>query len=161
MRLSQLCSLTLFLFLAACQTLDDRVDAPSCEAAAETATEPTEGPAGHPAHESLADPGDRPLHAYAYSSEHPVLLGGENTDDGPAREHRYLKSLRGPDGQKVTFSRKGSCCYFKIPNSPLGGLLDMYEVTYDGQDEPALLYLNMYDSGEALAPEGFSLQEDK
>ncbi len=161
MRLSQLCSLTLFLFLAACQTLDDRVDTCPSEATKETATDATEGPADHPAHESLTDPGDRPPHSYAYSSENPVLLGGENTDDGPAREHRYLRSLRGPDGQKVTFSRKGSCCYFKIPNSPLGGLLDMYEVTYEGQGEPVLLYLNMYDIGEALAPEGFSLQEGK
>ncbi len=156
MRLSQLCSLILFLFLAACQTPSDRGEACSSETAAGAA----EHFADPSATESLADPGDRSPHSYAYSSEDPVLLGGEDTDDGPAREHNYLRSLRGPDGQKVTFSRRGSCCYFVIPNSPLGGLLDMYEVTHDGLDEPVLLYLNMYDAGEALAPEGFTLQRD-
>jgi hypothetical protein len=96
---------------------------------------------------------------YAYSEANPVLVGGDDPDGGPARERRYLDRLRGPDGQSVTYVRLGSCCPFETPNAKLYGLLDMYEVTYSGLAEPVVLYLNMYDPGEARAPDGFTLRD--
>lgn len=44
------------------------------------------------------------------------------------------------------------------PNGFMGrGLLDVYEVTYDGLPEPVELYLNLYDYEQPRAPVGFTL----
>lgn len=91
---------------------------------------------------------------YGYSPEEPVVVGSGVPEDGPGRERLYLRALRGPQGQPITFERRGSCCGFETENSPLGGgLLDVYELTYEGLGSPILLYLNMYDPGEALIPQ--------
>jgi hypothetical protein len=37
-------------------------------------------------------------------------------------------------------------------------MLDMYEVTYEGLEEPVTLYLDMYRREEPRAPTGFSLE---
>ena len=101
---------------------------------------------------------------YGYTAEDPIRCGGdEGIRSGPARERDYLNRLRGPNGEDVGFMRQGSCCHFETPNGILGtGLLDMYEVWYDGIDEPVILYLNMYDphEGEVVAPQGFLLAEE-
>lgn len=81
---------------------------------------------------------------------------------GPASERAYLDRLRGPLGQSIEYERQGSCCAFETPRGIGGiGLLDMYEVTYDGLDEPVVLYLNMYDppEGDLKAPAGFKLMK--
>jgi hypothetical protein len=39
------------------------------------------------------------------------------------------------------------------------GLLDLYEVTYEGLEQPVILYLDMYDEGPVAAPAGFLLPE--
>ena len=51
---------------------------------------------------------------------------------------------------------------FPTPNGLFGpaALLDQYEVTYEGLARPVLLYLNMYDPGEARAPAGFTFAEE-
>ena len=62
------------------------------------------------------------------------------------------------------YVRIGTCCKFKTDNSPLGsGLLDQYEVSYDGLVEPVILYLNMYDpdpDNKIQAPKGFKLKDE-
>ncbi|NVJ01610.1 hypothetical protein HV824_26315 [Myxococcus sp. AM009] len=73
-------------------------------------------------------------------------------------EHEYLQHLRGPQGQKVRYERRGSCCAFESEGSPFGaGMLDVYIVSYEGLEEPVMLYLNMYDRKDPRAPEGFRL----
>jgi hypothetical protein len=37
------------------------------------------------------------------------------------------------------------------------GLLDIYEITYDGLDEPIKIYIDMYDYEAPLAPYGFTI----
>ena len=101
-----------------------------------------------------------PFPAYGTTEANPILVGAESADGGPARERAYLSTLRGPEFQPVSFTRLGSCCPFETPLSTWGGLLDMYEVTYEGLDEPVRLYLNMYDPGEARPPEGFVQVEE-
>jgi len=39
----------------------------------------------------------------------------------------------------------------------LGGLLDKYEVKYRGIEKPVLLFLNMYDYEQPVAPMGFTV----
>jgi hypothetical protein len=95
-----------------------------------------------------------------YSPDNPIRTGGiENPDDSPARQHAYLSSLRGPAGQLVRHLRLGSCCEYPSVNGPDGkGMLDAYEITYDGLDQPVVLYLTLYDSGETPPPQGFTRQ---
>ncbi|ATB44615.1 hypothetical protein [Corallococcus macrosporus] len=119
-----------------------------------SATRPPE-----PAEEKPAPHGEPPPRedgaalGYGYSSEDPIHVGG-----GVNGEHEYLEHLRGPQGQKVRYERRGSCCFFESPDSPFGsGLLDVYDVTYDGLEAPVTLYLNMYERKDPRAPEGFRL----
>jgi hypothetical protein len=92
---------------------------------------------------------------YGFSPENPIHVGG-----GPAGQHAFLEALRGPEGQPLAWRRLGSCCEFETPNGAMGlGLLDLYEVTYAGLEQPVILYLNMYDAGPVAAPAGFLLPE--
>jgi len=93
---------------------------------------------------------------YGYTEANPIRVGATS----PANERRYLNSIYGPQGQVLKYERAGSCCDFKTPNGMLNetGLLDMYEVTYHGLEEPVLLYLDMYDYAPLAAPVGFTLK---
>jgi len=94
---------------------------------------------------------------YGYSEKNPIKVGG--VDSGPANERKYLDRLTGPNGEKVTYLRRGSCCNFETKNSPFGGgLLDTYEVTIAGDPVKKILYLNMYDKDKLFAPKGFLMK---
>ncbi len=95
-----------------------------------------------------------PSPKYGYAQDSPILVGG--TESGPKESRLYLNSLRGPQGQVVSYERIGSCCPFETPNSSFGGLLDMYLIQYEGLKTPITLYVNMYDPGELLIPQGFT-----
>lgn len=86
---------------------------------------------------------------YARSAKNPARVGGSPLY-GAARQRRYLESLRGPDGQPVTFTRQPAV------DSPDGEtLIDRYEVTYEGLARPEVLFLDWYHYTELLAPRGF------
>jgi hypothetical protein len=93
--------------------------------------------------------------AFAYSEAKPVKIGG-GFGEGAERTYRFLNSLSGPNGEPVRYDRVGTCCSFKTPNSPFGdeALLEVFEVTYDGIEQPKHLYFNWYDEGEVLVPLG-------
>lgn len=93
---------------------------------------------------------------YGYSEENPVMVGGGS--DGPKNERRYLNALTGPNGQQILYKRLGSCCPFTTKNSEWGGMLDKYEITYEGLDESMVLYLNMYDSDTLKVPVSLTLK---
>lgn len=96
---------------------------------------------------------------YGYKQENPVKVGGAREQSGPANERRFLNALTGPNGETISYHRKGSCCPFKTPNGFAGGgLLDIYEVTYEGLKKPIVIYINMYDAGELKAPQGFKFK---
>lgn len=98
---------------------------------------------------------------YGYSKENPIMVGGVKTEEGPLNERRFLNALTGPKGEMVRYSRTGSCCPFKTPNGTFNntGLLDRYEVTYEGLGKPVYIYINMYDFGELKAPKGFAINK--
>jgi hypothetical protein len=95
---------------------------------------------------------------YGYTEANPIRVGGALRQTGPANERAFLNGLRGPAGQPLRFRRMGSCCIFSTMNSPMGGrgLLDVYEVTYDGLEKPIQLYINMYDYERPKVPVGFT-----
>ncbi|MDR2690124.1 MAG: hypothetical protein LBB76_10260 [Azoarcus sp.] len=94
---------------------------------------------------------------YGFTAGKPVKVGLNSADlrAGVAREQLYLNGLRGPAGEPVEYERRGSCCEFETPYGLFGkGLLDVFVVSYGGQ--VTLLYLNAYDEGEWLLPQGFT-----
>ena len=101
--------------------------------------------------------------SYGYTEANPVLVGngqpmGGPPGEGPRNEYMYLNALRAADGQPIIYERLGSCCRFATPlGAPgAGGLLDVFTITTPDSAQPVLLYLNMYDAGEKLAPLGFT-----
>lgn len=86
---------------------------------------------------------------YGVTRSSPVEVGG-GAMDGPARERRYLDALRGPDGQPVRYTRRGS-----TEGADGTTILDAYEVTHDGLAKPIVLYVDEYHFSEPRAPAGF------
>jgi len=98
--------------------------------------------------------------SYGYTEKNPVKVGGVKNSEGPTNERRFLNALLGPDNELVKYHRVGSCCPFDSPNGLMGGgMLDRYEVTYEGLNKPIILYINMYDYGVLLAPKGFTFKK--
>jgi hypothetical protein len=97
--------------------------------------------------------------SYGYSAMAAVKVGG-GLGEGSRNEQMYLRGLRGPHGEIVEYERAGSCCGFKTPSSELGGLLDIYTITWRGAEKPLRLYINMYDPGETLVPMGLTARND-
>lgn len=97
--------------------------------------------------------------SYGYNQQNPIKVGGAKSSEGPLNERRFLNALLGPNGERINYTRRGSCCSFETPNGIMGGgLLDMYEVTYTGLEKPIVLYVNMYDYGILKAPKGFTFK---
>ena len=87
---------------------------------------------------------------YGVATTTPVQVGG-GAMYGPAREHRYLDALRGPEGQVVRYRRTGSL------SAPDGDtILDAYETTYDGLEKPVTIYVDEYHFTDPVAPRGFT-----
>jgi uncharacterized protein len=88
--------------------------------------------------------------------QNPIKVGGVMTN-GAFLQRCFLNALLGPNGERTAYRRLGSCCQFKTPNGFDGmGLLDQYEITWTGQSKPVILYLNFYDEGDLLIPDGFT-----
>lgn len=97
---------------------------------------------------------------YGYSAKNAIKVGAGGAASGPASERMFLNALRGPGGEKISYSRRGSCCGVESSHAPLGvAMLDLYEIKYKGLDKPILLYLNMYDPGVLQAPKGFTFRQ--
>ncbi|MEP2446277.1 MAG: 2-dehydro-3-deoxyphosphooctonate aldolase [Balneola sp.] len=99
---------------------------------------------------------------YGYTIENPVMVGGAGDRIGPTNERRFLNSLTGPQGEKINYSRIGSCCLFKTKNGfsgSGGGYLDRYRVTYKGLKDPLEIFINMYDSDTLKVPLGLELKK--
>ena len=98
--------------------------------------------------------------SYGYTEGNAIKVGGGFR--GPLNERTFLSMLAGPNGEKVSYKRLGSCCSFKTLHAMIGdsGALDEYEVVIDGKDTK-ILFLNMYDPGGTLKiPVGFTMAED-
>ena len=96
---------------------------------------------------------------YGYTEKNPIMVG--KAGGGPKDERRFLNALAGPNGEQISYQRLGSCCPFFTKNGLFGdsGMLDKYEVTYQGLKTPIILYINMYDSDVLQVPVGFTLRK--
>lgn len=90
---------------------------------------------------------------YGLSGEFPVKVGERSS----ANQRRYLSSLAGPNGEVVSFHRRGSCCGYNSENGIDGvALVDVYEVTYGNLKQPILVYISFYDLEKLYIPKGFT-----
>src|SRR5688572_19463511 len=85
---------------------------------------------------------------YGVTAANPVKVGLDGAT-GPSREVQYLNALRGPAGQPLRFRRVGTAV------TGGNGILDVYELNYDGLASPVRIYLDAYHFEEPVAPRGF------
>lgn len=97
---------------------------------------------------------------YGYDPDYPINIFYRNTKDQTINQQRYLNALAGPNGEELVYRKLESCCPFPTKRSEMGaGFLDVYEVTWDGQNKPVKLYMNIYEKSVLMVPVGFSLKK--
>lgn len=89
---------------------------------------------------------------YGFSPDNPIQVGNTNLTDGPEREQLYLLTLRGPDNQEVIFTRQAP------QFNQSGGIVDPYQIEYDGLEEAVLLYFDLYHFASLQVPIGFTCE---
>ena len=98
---------------------------------------------------------------YGLTSKNPVEVGGNSGNSGPSNERKYLNMLAGPNGEKISYQRAGSCCPVKSKKGFMGyAMLDNYRITWEGTTDTVSIYINMYDKGVLKAPIGFAIKKD-
>lgn len=97
---------------------------------------------------------------YGYDKDYPINIFFGDTRNETINQHRFLNALAGPKGEKITYTKLESCCPFPSKRSEMGvGLLDVYELKWEGQKSPVILYLNIYEKGVLMVPFGLSLKK--
>jgi hypothetical protein len=97
---------------------------------------------------------------YGYDKDYPINIFFESTKNETINQQRFLNALAGPKGEKISYTKVESCCPFPAKRSEMGvGLLDVYELKWEGQKSPVILYLNIYEKGVLMVPFGLSLKK--
>jgi hypothetical protein len=97
---------------------------------------------------------------YGYDKDYPINIFYKDSKDDAINQKRFLNALAGPKGEKLFFKRLESCCPFPTKKSEMGaGFLDVYEITWVGQQRPVRLYMNIYEKGVLMVPVGFTLKK--
>jgi hypothetical protein len=98
---------------------------------------------------------------YGYDKDYPINIFYGGTKNETINPQRFLNALAGPNGEKITFTKLESCCPFPTKRSEMGaGLLDVYELKWNGQRNPVTLYLNIYEKGVLMVPFGLTLKKN-
>ena len=96
---------------------------------------------------------------YGYDQDYPINLGFLPIQTAEINVKRYFGALSGPNGEKLTYKKTDTCCPFPSKKNEMGaGVLDIYEVTWEGLVQPKLIYINLYEKGKVLAPKGFGIR---
>ena len=97
---------------------------------------------------------------YGYDQDYPVNLGFMAVQTAEVNVKRYFGALTGPKGEALTYKKVDSCCPFPSAKNEMGaGIIDIYEVSWEGLKEPKRIYINLYERGQVLAPEGFGIKK--
>ena len=98
---------------------------------------------------------------YGYDKDYPINIFYRDTRNEFLNQQRFLNALAGPNGEKITYIKLESCCPFPTKRSEMGaGLLDVYELRWEGQKNPVTLYLNIYEKGVLMVPTGLTLKKN-
>ena len=97
---------------------------------------------------------------YGYDKDYPINIFYQ-TSKSDVNQERFLNALAGPKGEKITYTKLESCCPFPTKRSDMGaGFLDVYELKWEGQKKPIILYLNIYEKGILMVPFGLRLKNN-
>ena len=97
---------------------------------------------------------------YGYDKDYPINIFYGDTQNETINQQRFLNALAGPKGEKITYAKLESCCPFPTKRSEMGvGLLDVYELKWEGQKSSVVLYLNIYEKGVLMVPFGLRLKK--
>jgi hypothetical protein len=97
---------------------------------------------------------------YGYDKDYPINIFYQ-TSKSDINQERFLNALAGPKGEKITYIKLESCCPFPTKRSDMGaGFLDVYELKWEGQKKPIILYLNIYEKGILMVPLGLRLKNN-
>lgn len=97
---------------------------------------------------------------YGYTSDFPIPVGGKIKEEDVLNQRRYLNAITGPKGEKVIYRQLESCCYQKknINGEMKLTYLDRYEISYEGNPQHFVIFIDSFEKGEMLAPKGFSFK---
>lgn len=97
---------------------------------------------------------------YGYNQDYPVNVGFTSIEDGTNNEIRFFNALAGPNGEKIKYQLKQSCCPFPTKKGDVGAAtIDVFEITWEGQSKPVLLYIEKFEKGELMIPIGFTARK--
>ena len=97
---------------------------------------------------------------YGYNKDYPVNIYYKSSKNDSINQPRFLNALAGPNGEKVSYKKLPNCCPFPTKRNEMGvGLLDVYELTWEGQKKPLKIYLNIYEKGYVKVPLGLTLKQ--
>lgn len=93
---------------------------------------------------------------YGYDPDYPINVGFTDLSDGSVNQTRFLTGITGPEGQKLKFKIKEICCPYPTQKSLMGaGMIDVFEISYEGLAKPIIFYVNKYEKSELMVPVGF------
>lgn len=96
---------------------------------------------------------------YGYDKDYPINIGFINEKNGPKSVGYFFAALQGELKEKISYEKVDSCCPFPTKRSVMGGgILDIYEVKFEGKNKSVLLYINIFDKGKVLCPKGFLIK---
>ena len=96
---------------------------------------------------------------YGYDEDYPINLGFENEKNSEINVAYYFNALAGNKGEKITYEKVENCCPFPTKRNTMGaGSLDVYEITFEGNEKKIRLYINIFERGKVLCPVGFSIK---
>ena len=97
---------------------------------------------------------------YGYDADYPVNVYYRSAKYDSINQLRYLKALSGPNGENLSYKKIETCCPFPTKKNEMGaGFLDVYEITWKGNQSPIKLYLNSYEKGALLVPIGLTVKK--
>jgi hypothetical protein len=97
---------------------------------------------------------------YGYDKDYPINIGFDNERFATRSIGYFFNALLGPSGEKFTFEKVDNCCPFPTKRSVMGGgILDIYEIKFEGKEKTILLYINIFDKGKVLCPKGFTIKQ--
>ncbi|MEO8235290.1 MAG: 2-dehydro-3-deoxyphosphooctonate aldolase [Flavobacterium sp.] len=97
---------------------------------------------------------------YGYNEDYPINVNFTSVQDGLNNQIRFLNALAGPKGEKIKYIKKDACCPFPTKKTDTGaGTIDTFEITWEGQTKPILLYINKFEKGELLIPLGLTARK--
>lgn len=98
---------------------------------------------------------------YGYDKDYPINIFYRGTQNDSINQKYFLNALAGPKGEKLSYTKLEDCCPFPTKNSEMGaGFLNVYQLHWEGQKKPVILYLNIYERGQLMVPMGLGLKKE-